>query len=86
MGVEIGNAKIDSKGRIILPPSLRDELGLQVGDMVSIEKTEKGVVLVPASKKDFVSRFKQLIETPPRRRGTPENWKPSRMKRVWKSA
>ena len=84
--VEISTVKVDSKGRIVLPPALRGELGMDAGDMVSIRRTGKSIVLVPARKSDFMSTYRRIIETPPTRRGRPENWNPSRMKGIWKRA
>ena len=83
---EASSAKIDSKGRILLPPALRSELDLEPGDSVSLKKTRSGVIVTPARKADYLSRFKQLIETPPSRLGRPQNWDPSRMKKIWKTA
>ena len=83
---QAGAVKVDSKGRIVLPPSIRDELEIDTGDILSLKRTRDGLVLVPARKSDFLSRFKQVIETPPPRRGRPENWPPSKMKSIWKKA
>jgi AbrB family looped-hinge helix DNA binding protein len=79
-------AKIDSKGRILLPPELRDDLELEPGDVVSLKKTREGLVLTRGAKRDFLKTFKQMLETPPTRLGKPENPSPSKMKRIWKTA
>ncbi len=78
--------KIDSKGRILLPPELRDELELEPGDVVSLKKMRDGLVLTRGAKRDFLAAFKRMLETPPTRLGKPENPAPSKMKRVWKTA
>lgn len=83
---DVSSSKVDSKGRILLPPSLRSELDLEPGDSVSLRKTRQGLVVVPAKKADYASRFRQLIDSPPLRTGRPENPKPEKMKRVWKTA
>ena len=75
------NAKIDSKGRILLPPSLRDQLGLEAGDFVSLKPT-KGSVLLTG---DYASKFKRMLATPPTRLGKPSNAGPSKMKKIWKT-
>jgi AbrB family looped-hinge helix DNA binding protein len=75
------NAKIDSKGRILLPPSLRDQLGLEPGDVVSL-KPMKGSVLLTG---DYASKFKRMLATPPTRLGKPSNVSPSKMKKIWKT-
>ncbi len=83
---QVGAVRVDSKGRIVLPPSIRHELEIDTGDVLSLKRTRDGLVLVPARRSDFFSRYKQLIETPPPRRGKPENWSPPRMKSIWKKA
>ncbi len=85
MASDVSSAKIDSKGRILLPPALRSELDLEPGDSVSLKRTRAGVVVSPARKTDYLSRFRQLIETPPSRSGKPQNWSPSKMKKIWKT-
>ncbi len=42
--------------------------------------------MTPSRKADSVSRLRELIETPLSRLGRPHNWKPSKMKSVWKTA
>jgi len=78
------SARIDSKGRILLPPSLRSELDLEPGDSVSLKRTRAGLVVTPARKADYLSRFRELIETPPKRTGKHHNPSPSQMKKIWK--
>jgi AbrB family looped-hinge helix DNA binding protein len=81
---DVSSAKIDSKGRILLPPSLRSELDLEPGDSVSLKRTRVGLVVTPARKRDYLSKFRELIETPPKRTGKPRNPSPSQMKKIWK--
>jgi len=73
------NAKLDSKGRILLPSSLRDQLGLEPGDVVSL-KPKKGSVLLTG---DYASKFRRMLATPPTRLGKPSNASPSKMKNIW---
>jgi AbrB family looped-hinge helix DNA binding protein len=84
--VDAVSAKIDSKGRILLPPALRSELDLEPGDTVSLKKTREGVVVTRGGKADYKSRLKQMLETPPPRLGKPLNPPPSKMKKIWKTA
>jgi len=81
---DVSSAKIDSKGRILLPPSLRGELDLEPGDSVSLKKTRGGLVVTPARKADYLSRFREMVTTPPKRTGKPRNPTPSQMKKIWK--
>ena len=83
--VDSSSAKVDSKGRILLPPSLRDELGLEPGDVVSLRRTKGAVLVTMGGKNDYMSKFKRMLVTPPTRRGKPLNPSPSRMKRIWKT-
>jgi len=75
------NAKIDSKGRILLPPSLRHQLGLEPGDVVSLKPTKRSVLLTG----DYASKFKRMLETEPTRLGKPLNPSPSKIKKIWKT-
>lgn len=84
--IDSSSAKIDSKGRILLPPALRSELDLEPGDTVSIRKMKTGVILTRGGRADYMSRLKQMLETPPSRTGKPLNPAPSRMKKIWKTA
>jgi len=81
---DVSSARIDSKGRILLPPGLRSELDLEPGDSVSLKRTRVGLVVTPARKRDYLSKFRELIETPPKRTGKPRNPSPSKMKKIWK--
>jgi AbrB family looped-hinge helix DNA binding protein len=84
--VDSSSAKIDSKGRILLPPALRSELDLEPGDTVSLRKMKTGLILTRGGKADYSSRLKQMLETPPSRLGKPSNPSPSKMKKIWKTA
>jgi len=80
------SAKVDSKGRILLPPDLRNELDIEPGDSVSLTRTRAGLILTPTRKSDYFAKLKQMLETPPKRTGKPENPSPAEMKRIWKDA
>ena len=71
--------KIDSKGRVCIPPELREEMG----DVVIIRKTSEGFLVVPGKSKDFLEEFRETITSEPPRTGKPENWHPSKMKAIW---
>ena len=42
---------IDGTGRIVIPRDLRQAVGLQAGDTVTIRITEGGILLCPLKKK-----------------------------------
>jgi len=73
--------RVDSKGRICIPPELRKE----IGDVVVLKETPEGLLLVPGKATDFVEEFRKTVGSEPPRTGKPENWPPSRMKLMWRT-
>ena len=71
--------KLDSKGRIRLPPEVRE----QVGDVVIIRKTSEGYLILPGKSTDFFEEFRKVMSSEPPRMGKPENWTPQKMKSIW---
>ena len=74
-------SKVDSKGRITIPPELRKE----IGDTVVLRETPEGIMIIPGKAVDFIEEFQKTITSEPPRTGKPENWPPSRMKAVWRT-
>ncbi len=72
--------RVDSKGRILLPKEVREELG----DVIVLEKTDEGYIL-KKGKGSFLEEFKEVISSEPPREGKPENWPPSKIKGIWVS-
>ncbi len=70
-------ARIDSKGRLVIPEGLRENLG----QVVVVKKTEEGILLRPTKGK--VNRLQRILDSEPRRTGKPENPRPEKMKRIW---
>jgi bifunctional DNA-binding transcriptional regulator/antitoxin component of YhaV-PrlF toxin-antitoxin module len=81
VGIMDVQVKVDSKGRISLPPELREE----VGDIVIVKKTREGILLQRSQKRDFLEEFRKIITSEPPRTGKPENWSPRKMKEIWGS-
>jgi DNA-binding transcriptional regulator/RsmH inhibitor MraZ len=71
--------KIDSKGRICLPPDIREEMG----DTVIATRTPKGILITAGKRKGFIEEFNKVISAKPKRTGEPENWTPEMMKAIW---
>jgi len=71
--------KIDSKGRLHLPPEIREK----IGNTILLRETSEGYLIMPASGQptSFLEEFRKLISSEPKRTGKPENWPPSKMKR-----
>lgn len=73
--------RVDSKGRICIPPEIREE----IGETALLKRTNAGFLIAPGGKgSDFFEDFRDAILSAPPRTGKPENWPPSRMKAVWR--
>jgi len=72
--------KVDSKGRICIPPEFREELG----GMIILRKTRKGILLSPGEDRDFMDEFRKVMLSEPRRTGIPENPPARKMKSIRK--
>ncbi len=71
--------KVDSKGRIVIPSELRET----ISDVLTLRETDEGILIAASKPFSFEKRFRKIIESKPKRTGTPENWPPRRMKRIW---
>ncbi|HEY6004035.1 MAG TPA: AbrB/MazE/SpoVT family DNA-binding domain-containing protein [Anaeromyxobacter sp.] len=60
------SSTLTSKGQITLPKSVRERLGLRVGDRVRFRETGEGTVVVEPETADLMDLFGALV--PPRRR------------------
>jgi bifunctional DNA-binding transcriptional regulator/antitoxin component of YhaV-PrlF toxin-antitoxin module len=74
--------KVDSKGRLYIPPDIRE----QIGDIVTLKRTKEGFLIAPGKPRNFMEEFLKVITSEPLRTGKPENWPPSKMKAVWSKA
>ena len=73
--------KMDSKGRICLPPDIREKMG----DTVIATRTPRGILITAGRRRGFIEEFNNTITTEPKRTGEPENWPPEKMKDIWVS-
>ncbi|WP_222914540.1 AbrB/MazE/SpoVT family DNA-binding domain-containing protein [Natrinema sp. SYSU A 869] len=63
-------AKVDSKGRIVLPQEVRDRLGITPGTEVEIrEEDGKAVVKPEDDPEQIIERMEQLVEETSSQRG-----------------
>ncbi|HLA95193.1 MAG TPA: AbrB/MazE/SpoVT family DNA-binding domain-containing protein [Pyrinomonadaceae bacterium] len=53
-------AKITSKGQITIPRSVRRALGVQEGDNLVFEQTEKGFNVTPAREKSLFAKYRGI--------------------------
>ncbi len=80
MGIEMGKIRVDGRGRITLPCEIRDAVGLAPGMEVTVQKTEKGILVRPGiSKEDFIKGLKSCITK--KNQAAPVN--PLKLKKIW---
>ena len=79
--LEQAHLKIDSKGRLCIPPEIRE----QIGDTVTLKKTPDGFLIVPGKPADFLEEFRKAISTEPKRKGKPKFISPKDMKSTWRT-
>ena|SRR5579883_3331892 len=83
--------RIGSRGTVVIPASLRHELGLEDGTRVTAEKCDGGVLIKPAPSTEFSEAERRaLLEAANRAyaalREDPEAWAEDRAERaVWES-
>lgn len=80
MGKKMGKIIIDERGRVTLPGTLREEAGLYPGKEVSVEKTEKGILIKPVTTKEF---FIQSLEGCITEKNQAEKLNPLELKKIW---
>lgn len=76
MGIEMGEAVIDERGRIVIPNEIRVELGLRPDQKLRIATKGKELTLVPeASVEEFVAGLRGCV------RGS--RVRPEDLKSIW---
>jgi bifunctional DNA-binding transcriptional regulator/antitoxin component of YhaV-PrlF toxin-antitoxin module len=73
--------KIDSKGRLCIPPEIREH----IGDVVVLKKTSEGYLIIPGKPTDFLEEFRKVISSEPKRKGKPKLVSPEEMKSIWRT-
>jgi bifunctional DNA-binding transcriptional regulator/antitoxin component of YhaV-PrlF toxin-antitoxin module len=79
--LEQTHLKIDSKGRLCIPPEIRE----QIGDIAILKKTPEGYLIVPGKPVNIIEEFRQVISVEPKRKGKPKLISPQEMKSMWKA-
>jgi AbrB family looped-hinge helix DNA binding protein len=81
-------AKVDSKGRIVLPQEVRERLGITPGTEVEVhEEDGKAVVEPEADPEDVIARMEELVAEPtPERETTPFDESPNPIARNHREA
>jgi len=77
-------AKVDSKGRIVIPPEVRRELQTDRYKFILIRRTPVGFILERGKGETFFERFRKLIVAEPERTGRPLNQPSPRARRARK--
>ena len=71
MGTDGETRRIDDKGRVTLPQSIRESLALDAGEEVTVELANGQVVIRPqVSREAFVERMEGCVNTETRREDT----------------
>ena len=74
-------ARIDAKGRIVIPQSVREKLQLKEGMRLSIEEKEDVILLKP--KKEKKRKIEDFFGLKVERTGRPEWATPKEIKSIW---
>jgi AbrB family looped-hinge helix DNA binding protein len=80
----VGNAMetvVDARGRVLIPQQLREDLGLDEGVIVELQKEKGTIVITPAKRKRL--SWKQLNGIKPKRTGKAEWPTPEEIKSIW---
>ena len=72
---------VDARGRVLIPQQLREELGLDEGVAVELQR-EKGTIVITPAKGRRLS-WKELNGTKPKRTGKAEWPTPEEIKSIW---
>ena len=74
-------AAVDERGRVLIPAELRQELGLEKGTVVTLERRREEILMARAG--EGRRSWKQLKGLKPTRRGRPEWPTPEEIKGIW---
>jgi AbrB family looped-hinge helix DNA binding protein len=72
---------IDARGRVLIPQQLREDLGLDEGVVVELQKEKGTIVITPAKRKRL--SWKELNGIKPKRTGKAEWPAPEEIKGIW---
>lgn len=73
--------KVDTKGRVVIPQSVREKMGITEGTLISVEEREDGILLRPIHEKRRTIEDFYSLEM--KRTGKPEWATPKEIKSIW---
>jgi len=73
--------KVDTKGRVVIPQSVREKMGITEGTLISVEEREDGILLRPIHEKRKTIEDFYSLEM--KRTGKPEWATPKEIKSIW---
>jgi AbrB family looped-hinge helix DNA binding protein len=80
MGIKMGKAKVDDRGRLTLPVDIRDKLGLVPGTEVNVLETDRGVLIQSrVTKEEFIQELKGCITE----QNQVQTIEPLDLKKIW---
>lgn len=81
MGKIIEKTTVDTKGRVMIPTSIRRRWGIKEGVIILFEERDTEILLKPERKKSV--RLKDLCGLSPKRTGEPKWITPEEIKSIW---
>ena len=61
LGIKMEITKISSKGQIVIPQSIRNDMAINEGSVMAVERI-KGMIVLKKIDVDLVSQFKKSLE------------------------
>ncbi|MGH9919435.1 MAG: AbrB/MazE/SpoVT family DNA-binding domain-containing protein [Nitrososphaerales archaeon] len=76
-------AVVDERGRVLIPQELREEMGLDEGTVVKLERGKGRTIQIAPLKSGKRLSWKDVKGTKPKRTGKPEWPTPEEIKSIW---
>jgi len=73
--------KVDSKGRVVIPQSVREKMEIKEGTLILIEERDDGILLKPVQEKK--RKIEDFYSLEVKRTGKPEWATPKEIKSIW---
>ncbi len=73
---------MDERGRVLIPQELREEMGLDEGTVVTLQRGKGKMITIAPARKGRLS-WKDLKDVKPHRTAKPEWPSPEEIKSIW---